>query len=131
MVSTPPPTAATASTATTGYSAHRPLRAATERSTRTPIQMASASRTGGQTQPAAVRAASPGARISSPSPVTAIAAAGTNAQRWGWLVILVDSTASIAQPSAKPSSAEPVTAYSPAPPNTTRVRTAAVTSPVT
>src|SRR3954467_4528600 len=131
MVSTPPPNAAAANTATTGYSAHRPLRAAREQRTRTPIQIASVSRAGGQTQPAAVRAPSPGARISSPDPVTAIAAAGTKAQRWGWLVIRIDSTASIAQPSAKPRSADPVMAYSPAPANTTRVRTAAAPSPVT
>jgi hypothetical protein len=98
---------------------------------RSPIQMARASMTGGQIQPAAVRASSSGAKVSRPAPVPASVTAGTKAQRCGWLVIRADSTASIAQPSAKPRSADPVMACSRAPANTTNVRTAAATNPVT
>ena len=38
--------------------------------------------------------------------------AGAAAQRWGWSLNRVDSTASNAQPSANPSSATPVSAFS-------------------
>src|SRR5688572_20245793 len=93
--------------------------------------MARARRPGGHTHPAEASPASPGARTKSARPVAAIPAAGTNAHRWGRSVIRIDRTASIAQPSAKPSNAVPVMTYSSAPPNTTKVRTAATTTPVT
>src|SRR4051812_20263032 len=130
MVSTAPPTAATAMTATTGYSSHRPLPAGTEGRTLTPIQTASAISSGGHTQPAVVSPPSPGAVTSSPSPVAPSAAAGTQAHGWGRDVIRADSAASMAQPAAKPSRADPVMTASGPPPNTSRGRTAARTAPV-
>src|SRR3712207_507208 len=117
-------------TATTGYSSHRPLPDASERRTRTPIHTASASSSGGHTQPAAVSAPSPGAVPSSPAPVAPNATAGTHPHRCGWVVSREVSTASTAQPTAKPSSADPVIRPSDPLPNTTSVSTAASTRPV-
>jgi hypothetical protein len=94
------------------------------------VQPASASSAGGHPQPAAVSQPFSGVRSSSVSPVAARPAAGTNAHRWGWLVIRIDSVASIAQPTAKPSSADPVMTGSAEPANTSRARTAAVVDPV-
>ncbi len=62
--------------------------------------------------------------------MAAITTAGTAAQRCGWLVHRVVSTASSAQPEARPSSAEPVMTGSLAPANTTRTRTRVFTTPL-
>ena len=111
----------------TGYSSHRARLVMARRVART-IQTDRASAAGGHTQPAAVSAPSPGVSASRPAPVAAITTAGTAAQRCGWLVHRVVSTASSAQPEARPSSAEPVMTGSLAPANTTRTRTRVFTS---
>ncbi len=56
--------------------------------------------------------------------------AGTAAQRCGWSVNRVESTANIAQPSANPHSTAPVTALSCAGTNGAATRSSAATSPV-
>src|SRR4051812_35188412 len=61
----------------------------------------------------------------------AMTAAGTAAQRCGWLVHRVVSIASSAQPEARPTRPAPVMTGSVAPTNTTRTRTRALTRPLT
>ena len=94
------------------------------------IQTARTSAAGGQTQPAAVRVPLPGVTASRATPVTAMTAAGTAAQRCGWLVHRVVSIASSAQPEARPTRPAPVMTGSVAPANTTRTRRRVLTRPL-
>ena len=95
------------------------------------VQTTSATIAGGQTQPTAVRAASPGERATSASPAVPMTTAGTAAHRWGRLVIRVEPTAIRAQPNPNPRSIDPVMTASVAPGKTTRARTRAVKAPAT
>ena len=61
--------------------------------------------------------------------MVAIAMAGTRAQRCGWVVHRVVSTASSAQPAPNPTRAAPVMTGSAPPVNTTRTRTSAAAMP--
>ena len=69
----------------TGYSSQR-LRPVVARRAARAIQKARTSAAGGHTQPAAVKVPLPGVTTSRATPVVAMTAAGTAAQRCGWLV---------------------------------------------